>query len=329
MRPARLVQHPPYRRAVVILLVAFGMASLFVVSYVDALGRPSARAIDVAVVGATPDGDRFTAALQSSAARGLRLTRYPDESAAFAAVDDQRAYAVVSADAGRPVRLVLSTASGSSVARVLSQAVSDAEDTSGIRARVTDRHPLPATDPSGLAVFYLTIAATILGFVTTFQLRANAKPLPLRPWLAFTAALVVLGSLVLTVLVTEVLGVLPLPLAEGWGVLALQMTTASAVAAALSVLVGRWALVPTWLLFVVLGNTSSGGAVSPALLPEPFSALSRWLPSGATVSALRGAAYFRSGQRAEPLVVLACWAVAAVTALVVVSVVRGRSPGED
>jgi hypothetical protein len=26
------------------------------------------------------------------------------------------------------------------------------------------------------------------------------------------------------------------------------------------VVIGRWALVPTWLLFIVLGNTSSGGA---------------------------------------------------------------------
>jgi hypothetical protein len=36
------------------------------------------------------------------------------------------------------------------------------------------------------------------------------------------------------------------------------------------VLIGRRAIVPTWLLFVVLGNSSSGGAVAPPLLPAPF-----------------------------------------------------------
>ena len=55
----------------------------------------------------------------------------------------------------------------------------------------------------------------------------------------------------------------------------------------MAVLVGRWALVPTFLFFVVLGNTSSGGAVSPPLLPQPFAFLSNWLPSGSTVTAVR------------------------------------------
>jgi hypothetical protein len=47
---------------------------------------------------------------------------------------------------------------------------------------------------------------------------------------------------------------------------------------------GRWAIVPTWLFFVVLGNSSSGGAVSPPLLLPPFAFVLQWLPSGATVT---------------------------------------------
>lgn len=42
----------------------------------------------------------------------------------------------------------------------------------------------------------------------------------------------------------------------------------------MGILIGRWAIVPTYLLFVVLGNSSSRGAVSPPLLPEPFGFLS-------------------------------------------------------
>ena len=76
----------------------------------------------------------------------------------------------------------------------------------------------------------------------------------------------------------------------------------------MTVLVGAWAIVPTWLFFVILGNASSGGAVAPPLLPQPFAFLSQWLPSGATVSALRNAIYFRDYQPARPLVVLGVWA---------------------
>ncbi|MBF5081553.1 hypothetical protein [Quadrisphaera sp. INWT6] len=121
----------------------------------------------------------------------------------------------------------------------------------------------------------------------------------------------------------------PVVLWEAWGLLTLQMATASAFAGTAALLVGRWSILPTWLLFVVLGNTSSGGAVAPALLPEPFSALSRVLPTGSTVSALRSAAYFPGSQHLEPVLVLVAWAVVTSAVLVVVSRRRGRSPGED
>lgn len=105
------------------------------------------------------------------------------------------------------------------------------------------------------------------------------------------------------------------------------MITATGVAALMATLIGRWAIIPTWLLFVVLGNTSSGGAVAPALLPEPFSFLSRALPSGATVSLLRTSAYFPGAPRLEPALVLTGWAVAAVGGLLIATRVLGRGPG--
>ncbi|HEX4015505.1 MAG TPA: hypothetical protein VHX15_02120 [Frankiaceae bacterium] len=46
---------------------------------------------------------------------------------------------------------------------------------------------------------------------------------------------------------------------EGWGVVALQMLAATVVASLMATLISRWAIIPTWLIFVVLGNTSSGG----------------------------------------------------------------------
>ena len=95
---------------------------------------------------------------------------------------------------------------------------------------------------------------------------------------------------------------------EEWGILALHLVAAASFASLMAVLIGRWAIVPTWLFFVILGNASSGGAVSPALLPQPFAFLSGWLPSGATVTALRNAIYFRDDQHVRPLAALGAWA---------------------
>jgi hypothetical protein len=93
------------------------------------------------------------------------------------------------------------------------------------------------------------------------------------------------------------------------------------------VLLGRWAIVPTWIFFIVLGNSSSGGAVAPPLLPRPFAIISEWLPSGATVDALPNAIYFGDHQHLQPLAVCAGWAAALLALMVVVSHRLGTSPG--
>jgi hypothetical protein len=98
-------------------------------------------------------------------------------------------------------------------------------------------------------------------------------------------------------------------------------------ASVMTVLLGRWAIVPVWLFFVVLGNSSSGGAVSPPLLPAPFAFISQWLPSGATVSALRDAIYFPGHQHARPVLVLAAWAATLFAAMLGAARVRRVSPG--
>ena len=68
----------------------------------------------------------------------------------------------------------------------------------------------------------------------------------------------------------------------------------------------------------MLGNSASGGAVAPPLLPRPFAFVSQWLPSGATVTALRNAVYFRSYQHIHPIAVLATWAVGLFAAMVLI-----------
>ena len=231
-------------------------------------------------------------------------------------------YVALDLTSKRPT-LYVASAAGASVARVL-EGISAVDPT----VRVVDTYPLGMADPSGVEIFYLMLVATIVGFTTVFQVRANAGGLSLRRWTAFVVALAVAASFVFTLVVGALLHRLDLPVLESWGILALHLVAVASFTSLMVVLIGRWAILPSWLLFVVLGNSSSGGAVAPPLLPPPFAFVSQWLPSGATVTALREAVYFPAYQHAEPIAVLATWATAFFAAMLLVSHRLGRSPGD-
>jgi hypothetical protein len=86
----------------------------------------------------------------------------------------------------------VASAAGASVARVLEQ-VTAADPW----VRVVDTHPFPSSDPEGLDLFYLMLVATILDFLTVFQVRANASGLGLRGWTAFVVSFALATSLTL------------------------------------------------------------------------------------------------------------------------------------
>jgi hypothetical protein len=312
---------PSAARAALIGAVTILLGTLFLTSYTLTLGHPVPHRIDAAIVGSATSDGRAVTALERATDGSVDFHTYASVAAARSAIDSQRVYAALDL-AQRTPRLYLASAAGASVSRTLTGATADDP-----QLQVVDTHPLPPSDPQGLDVFYLALATTILGFTTIFQVRAHAGILGHRSWAAFVLAFALAASLVLTLVAGPVLHRLPLPVAESWGILALQTLTVAAFASTMAVLLGRWAIVPTWLLFVVLGNSSSGGAVSPALLPRPYALISQWLPSGAMVTALRNAVYFHADQQVRPLAVLAGWAAMCLAAMLALSHWRGRSPG--
>ena len=68
-------------------------------------------------------------------------------------------------------------------------------------------------------------------------------------------------------------------------------------------------------LFIVFGNTSSGGAVPRPLLDGFFAALNPVLPQGAALSALRGVLYFGDRGIGTGLLCLTAWAAAGLALL--------------
>lgn len=306
-------------RASLISVVAIALAALFVTTYTLALGRPVPHGIPVAIVG---DPASQAAAVQAVAqvAGGPNFRDYASLPAALGAVDWQEVSAALDLTS-EPVTLYVASAAGASVARALERVPSIDPN-----VRIVDTHPLGANDPGGLDIFYLMLGTTILGFVTAFQVRANARPLSLRQWSIFVLVHALCGALVLTLVAGPLLQRLDLPV-EVWPILALQLVASASFASLMVVLLGPWAIVPTWLFFVVLGNSASGGAVAPPLLPAPIAFFSQWLPSGATVTALRNAVYFPDNQHLQPVAVLAAWAIVLFTLMVAVSWRRRTSPG--
>jgi hypothetical protein len=275
------------------------------------MANPAPHTIPTAVVGAhgRPEGRRFVAGMENALAASLKLRAYDTRAAAEAAVDDQQVFAVLAVTrAGDAVALDVSSASGVTVAQVLQKTAVEVGRTTGVPVTVRDLNPLQKGDPHGLAIFYISIAAVITGFVGAIQLGVHARALDPLQRTAFTVAYALLGGFVITAVVKWLLGALQLPFPESWMILSLTMFTSGMVFTMFDALSGRWAMLPTWGLLVLLGNPSSGGAVSWPLLPSALSVIGRWLPPGASVDAQHTAVYFAGHQHAFPFLVLAAWA---------------------
>jgi hypothetical protein len=311
----RLREHEwsPVDRTILIAAVAIVLGCLFLVTYSLALGDPVPRGIDAALVGSPASHSRAVGAVEEVARGKLEFSRYASVPTALHAIDEQRVYAALDLTSAQPT-LYVASAAGASVARVLER-ISAVDP--GVR--VVDTHPLEPNDPSGVDLFYRMLVASIIGFITVFQVNRNAGPLARRHYAAFVLILAVAASFALTLVGGTLLHGFAATQPEQWGILALRVLAVASFTSLMAVLLGRWAIVPTWLFFVILGNTSSGGAVSPPLLPPPFAFVSQWLPSGATVTALRDAVYFGDYQHVRPIAVLATWAIAIFAAWLVVA----------
>jgi hypothetical protein len=312
----------PVKRAILISAIAIALGALFVTSYSLALGDPVAHHIDAALVGDARAHPRTVAAVEGVAQGSLDFRPYASLPAALHDIDEQNVYAALDLTSERPT-LYIASAAGASVARVLERVSAVDPD-----VRVVDTHPLEPHDPNGVDIFYLMLVATIVGFIGVLQVRQNAGGLSQSRWTIFVLAKAAVASLVFVLVDGPLLDRLALPLLESWGILALQLVAVASFASLMIVWMGRWGIIPTWLFFVVLGNSSSGGAVSPPLLREPFDFVSQWLPSGATVTALRDAVYYSGYQHVRPILVLAGWAAVLFALMVVESRRLGRSAGQ-
>jgi hypothetical protein len=211
-RLARVRRHEwsPPERAVFIAALTIVMGSLFLTTYTLALGDPVPHGIDAAIVGDPAQHAQTVDAVEQVAEGNLDFSRYGSLTAARHAIDMQQVYAALDLTSARPT-LYVASAAGASVARVLERI-----SASDPAVQVVDTHPLDPSDPSGVDIFYLMLVGSIVGFLTVFQVRANAGELELRHWTAWLLAFAPAAALVLTIVVGPVLGRVDLPVPETW-----------------------------------------------------------------------------------------------------------------
>ncbi|BCL29126.1 ABC transporter permease [Streptomyces aurantiacus] len=317
----------PFLPASVLVLILAAAAGLFAGSYTYSMADPTPRHVPTATVGAYDEGrgKAFLDGMEKALDASLKIHPYDSRAAAVEAMNDQKVFAILDArDSGKALVFDVSGASGASVAEVLEKAAPAVGKATGVAVTVRDIKPLQEGDPRGLAIFYISLAAVIIGFVGAIQLSVHARALNPLERIAFTVAYALLGGFVIAAVVDWLLGALDLPFVESWLILALTMFTSGMVFTMFNTLFGRWAMLPTWGLMVLLGNPSSGGAVSWPLLPSPLGVIGRWLPPGGSVNAQHTAVYFPGHQHVFPFLVLGGWALVSCA---VFWIWRHRHPG--
>ena len=271
--------------------------------------RAAPEGLDLAVVGSPSAVEDVGVSLDRARPGAFDVTAYPDTDAARQAVLDRDVVGALVP--GEPVTALTASAGSPYVAQLV-QGAAHALPASA-PPMVDDVVTLPAGDPRGVVLsggglLPLTIAGIALGAVTALQ-RARAR---IRVSAAVIGA-AVSGLLFVTVLQTwlDALGGSYLVNAAA---IALAVGAVALPVLGFIALLGQRGIGLAALIMVILGNSLSGAATSPDLLPTAFGQLGQLLPAGATASLLRSTSGFDGTGATGPVLVLAAWAIAGTCA---------------
>ncbi|WP_051944877.1 ABC-2 transporter permease [Streptacidiphilus rugosus] len=316
---------------VAVLLLQLG----FIVSYIGALHRPYPDRASIGVVAPPQVAAQTVAGLNALPDQVLDARPLPDEATAIGQIKDQKLYsALVVNPAGTQDRLLVANASGPALATAIIRIVTGVEQQQHRTLAVTDVVPLAAGDAEGLSGFYLAIGWCVGGYLVASLLGISAGTRPAN----LKRAVIRLGTLLLysiaagiggALVAGPILHALPGSLMALWGVGTLVVFGVGAVTMALECFFDVVGIGIAVLLFVILGNPSSGGVFPPPLMPPFWRAIGPWLPNGAGTSLNRSIAYFEGTAITKPLLVLIAWVVVGVAATLVATAMKPRGGRPD
>jgi hypothetical protein len=302
-------------RGFALMLGALLIQLAFIVSYLGAFHSPTPHRISVAVVAPQPARAQIIAKLNALSGDPVRATPAADEATARRQILDRTVYsAFLYNAAGATDTLLVASAGGPSVSQTASQIALTLETAQGRKVAVTDIRPPAKGDGRGMTSFYLVLGWVIGGYLTATILGMAAGARPANRHRTFIR----LGVLALYAVVSGIAGAaIAGPVFDAlsghfWplaGIGALVVFASAAVSVALQTLFGPLGTGLCVILFVVLGNPSSGGVYPAALLPRFWSAIGQALPPGAGTTLVRNTVYFTGHATTHAWWVLGAYAV--------------------
>ena len=299
----------PTPKAVTLVLVpALVLMLAFAFFYVGAFHDPTPHHVPVAIVG--PPG----LATQLSGLPGdpLDARHVSSRSDALSQIDDREVYG-----AYEPVtnRLFVASAANRATAVALEQRfnlLAAAQDRPAVH--VTDVRPLPLKDPNGTAAFYAVVAWMFGGYIaaTLIGLIGNPRSSSRRRATARIGALAgfgVVGGILSVVMLRATFDVFSGHVVALCAIAALTIFASGAATAGIQAAAGPAGTGLVILVFVILGNSASGGPFARPLLPGLWRTIGGVLPPGASVDLARSALFFAGARITGPILVLVVWAV--------------------
>jgi hypothetical protein len=298
--------NPALRRVLASMAVAMLSVLAFTGLYTAAYQDPEPHEIPVAVVADAATAGQLQAGLDRAEPGGFDVRPYASESEARADLLDTEVQGVLIPGPSGD-RALVTGAFGKSPTDAVRGAFEQIAAARGTDVVVHDLKPLPDHDSRGMSSMWVVLGTVVPSMTFGAMLTLMGGALPARTrWLAL-AAFAPLAGLMSAFTADVVVGALD---GAFWAVAGVASVLALGVAAAVHGLgrsfgvagIGLGALV-----LLLLGQASSGGAVTPLLVPEFFGTVAPYLPTGAGVTMVRNVVYFDGVAIVQPLLVMAGW----------------------
>ena len=298
---------PTPKTVTLVLVPALVLMLAFAFFYVGAFHDPTPHHVPVAVVGPP------AVAAQLSRLPGSPLDARPvsSRSVALSQINDREVYG-----AFEPATNHLFVASAANRATAVAlEATFDriAAAKGGPAVHVTDVKPLPLKDPNGTAAFYAVIAWVFGGYIgaTLIGLMGSPRDSSKRRAAGRVGALAgfaIVAGILSVVLLRASFDVFSGHLVALCAIAALTIFASGAATAGIQAAAGPAGTGLVILVFVILGNSASGGPFARQLLPGLWRTIGGVLPPGASVDLARSALFFDGARIAWPVLVLVVWA---------------------
>lgn len=315
------------KRTAAIMVGVLAIEVAFIFSYVGGLSNPFPHEVPIGIVAPVVTQQALIARIHQQGTQ-FEPSSYPDAASALRAVADHSIDAFVVVN-GQRVDVVVSGSPSPVVSTVVQQAILPIEKKLGTAFSVRRVLPLPTHDPEGLGPFYLVVGWVVGGYLAASVLGlARGTDPGLRRALVRTAGLAVfsvLSGVAGTLLAGPGLHLFGGNRIDLMAIGTLVVFSVSMVATAFQAIIGELGIALAVVLFVVIGNPSSGGPYPREFLSGIWRVVGPYIPTGAGLEAVRNVAYFGSHQLGSSLLTLVLYASIGTVVFLVASEWRGRT----